>query len=161
MFFSDKKNKSIAVPIEPKKSKGMPSVIALDTHVLGHLISDGLIDFSGSMEGDITCHTLVVRGGALINGDVKAEHVQISGRINGVVRAYSVAVMAGGYIQGTVLHEHITVEEGATIDGNMKKVTKPDDAEGGSAAKISARDGELSDESNHRLLEHIQLISAN
>lgn len=156
-------------PTETASRKIAPSVISSDMNLLGNIISDGLIDFDGSIHGNISCHTLMVRQNARIHGEVKADTVQVAGHISGTVQARNVILQEGAEVEGTIMHEQITVEEGATVDGKLKKTKKTsklleqDSKDNQTPANESpSLDSDDDSESNDKnIMEHIRLIAAN
>ncbi len=65
---------------ETPPRKVQHSFISADTTVTGDLESAGEISVEGSVEGNITCRTLMLRGEPTITGDVQANAVLVSGR---------------------------------------------------------------------------------
>ncbi len=146
----------IEAPTPPKKTQ--PTVVASDINILGNLISDGVVDFDGKLDGNIKCRLLYVRTNAVVNGEITADEVFISGIVRGTVSARNVVLHTGGYVDGIVMHETITIEDGGTMDGNLKKTNKP------SSPSFFAQEQapEAMDElSPARLMENIRLIASN
>ncbi len=109
----------------PSAKKLLPSLIASDVNMLGNIISDGVIDFDGKLDGNLKCRVVHVRANAVINGEITAEEAFIQGTVKGTINAKTVTLHGGAYVDGIVMHETITVEDGATIDGKLKKTNKP------------------------------------
>jgi cytoskeletal protein CcmA (bactofilin family) len=108
----------------PRKKEALPSLIASDLNLLGNIISDGAVDVNGTIDGNVRCDTLTVRGQGIINGEVIANNVFIYGKIKGLIRAKSVHLHSTCRIEGIVMHESITIEDGAFIDGKCKRTDK-------------------------------------
>ena len=100
------------------------SVIAQDTNILGALISDGSIDFDGTIDGNIRCHTLTIRKNGNVKGDVNAQILHVYGKVNGVINAKTVNLYADCYVEGVVIHENLSIETGAFLDGKCKRMDK-------------------------------------
>ena len=163
-MFQKNKNKS-----ESLSRKTPPSVISSDINLLGNIISDGLIDFDGNIHGNIHCHTLIIRQNAKINGEVKADSIQVGGKVKGTIEARNVVLQQGCEVEGTVMHEQVTIEEGAAVDGTLKKIKKAtalleqhaEDSSGATLESHSDKEVVIEDEENARIMEHIRLIAAN
>ncbi len=112
----------------PKESytgaKLVPSVIASDFNLLGNIISEGTIDFDGKIDGNIHCHTLVIRKHAVIGGEVTAEIVHVYGRVKGLIRARQVSLFSSAIVEGVVMHQSLAIADGAVIDGSIKRTDK-------------------------------------
>jgi cytoskeletal protein CcmA (bactofilin family) len=105
--------------------RGMtPSVIAADMNVLGNVISDGMLDIDGKIEGNVRCHTVSIRENGRVKGDVIAEVVHVYGVVEGLLKATSVMLYSSAKVTGTVMHESLTIEDGAFIDGKLKRTDK-------------------------------------
>lgn len=132
----------------------VPSIIAQGMHLLGNIVSDGVIDFDGTIDGNIRCASLNVRKNGVVNGEITADEVYVYGKVKGLIRARSVSLFASCNIEGIVMHESIAMEDGAFLDGKLKRTDKipgvgpdaPDDDDDGSPAEPV------------RMLENIRLI---
>jgi cytoskeletal protein CcmA (bactofilin family) len=102
-----------------------PSVIAADMNFLGNIISDGVVDCDGNVDGNIRCEILTVRQNGSVKGDITADTVLVYGKVNGLIRAKTVQLFASCHIEGIVMHESLSIEDGAFIDGKCKRTDKP------------------------------------
>lgn len=112
---------------KPKKSpghRGVPSLITSDTHILGNIVSDSVLDFNGTIDGNIRCQQLTVRKDAIVKGEITADSVYIYGKVEGLIRASHAHLYGTCHIEGIVMHESITIEDGAFIDGKCKRTNK-------------------------------------
>lgn len=103
----------------------IPTVISDDVHFLGNIVSDGVVDLNGTIEGNIRCGSLTVRQKGFVKGEISAASVAVYGKVDGLIRAKHVHLFAGCHIEGVVMHESITIEDGAFIDGKCKRTDKP------------------------------------
>ncbi|MBY0407993.1 MAG: polymer-forming cytoskeletal protein, partial [Rickettsiales bacterium] len=78
-----------AKPTGSKKEQ-IPSVITADVNVLGNIVSDGNMDFDGTLNGNIRCNMLTIRANGSIKGEVVANTVMVYGRVKGLIRAKNV-----------------------------------------------------------------------
>lgn len=131
----------------------LPSVIVKGMHILGNIIDeDGTIDMDGTLDGNIRCAMLTIRANGVVKGEIQASHVLVYGKINGLIKAKQVSLFAGCRIEGIVMHEQLSIEDGAFIDGKLKRMDRlaSEDTEG---------DDEASDSEKHpKMLENIRLI---
>ncbi|MEQ1789794.1 MAG: polymer-forming cytoskeletal protein [Rickettsiales bacterium] len=125
MLFRKTKDKKQAIAKPQSRGLAVLSVITQDTNILGTLISGGSIDFDGTIDGNIRCHTLTVRKNGKINGDVNAETLNVYGKINGIVHAKHVHLYTACHVEGVIMHEVLIIEDGAFMDGKCKRTDKP------------------------------------
>lgn len=155
---------------KPAAKRGAnPSVIAAGMHVLGSIISDGALDIDGKIDGNVRGETITVRPNGAIRGDVVADIVHVYGEIRGLVKARVVMLYADSQVHGTIMHESVTIEDGAVVDGKLKRVERL--MLGGSAEPmrrlpaptvLSESDNdndEPQSEAEIKILENLRLIS--
>jgi cytoskeletal protein CcmA (bactofilin family) len=103
-----------------------PSLIGKDVLLEGNIASKGEIQVEGEVKGDIQCSSLVVAESAQIDGGVTAQEVQVSGRLKGAIDCANLALRPSGHVDGEVRYESLSVEQGAVIEGNLRRVDKQD-----------------------------------
>ena len=113
-----------SVPAKTANKKAVPTVISSDMHVLGNVVSEGIIDFDGTIDGNVHCFTLVLRHNGKVNGEVHADNVQVYGRVKGLIKAKTVQLHSTCCVEGIIMHEAISIEDGAIIDGKIKRTNK-------------------------------------
>lgn len=121
-MFRKNKAESVALTGAAPIKKSVPSIISSDLNILGNLISEGLIDIDGSVEGNIKADQVTVRGNGKVRGDIAANVVHMYGEVQGVIRASSVYLYSSCRIEGIVVHQSLSVEDGAFIDGKLKRM---------------------------------------
>lgn len=100
---------------------GAPSIISADMKVVGNLQSSGDVQVEGSVEGDITSRTATIGEKAHINGSINAETANIHGSITGKLNASKVRIAKTANIRGDVNYQTLSIEEGAVINGQIKR----------------------------------------
>lgn len=101
-----------------------PSVLSSDINILGNIVSEGVLDINGRIEGNVKCENATIREQGFVKGDVVAEVVQIYGRIEGLVKAKHVVLFASAHVTGVIMHESLSIEDGAFVDGKFKRTDK-------------------------------------
>lgn len=164
MFLKNNNTPAPQAPAAPKVSggkKAVPSVVSSDMHILGNVVSDGIIDFDGTIDGNIRCGTLVLRHNGKVNGEVHADSVQVYGRVKGLIKAKSVQLHSTCCVEGIVMHEAISIEDGAIIDGKMKRTNKVATSTNTSSAEddIEETDSGSGAMTAPKLMDSIRLIA--
>ncbi len=133
MMFRSKASPPLKEPEQPASKPVLPderkaevprrvqhSFISADTTVTGDLESAGDISVEGSVEGNITCRTLTLRGEPTITGDVHAEAVHVCGRFEGALHAKKVVVTKAARMTGDIYYETLELHEGAEFEGSVR-----------------------------------------
>lgn len=118
--------------------QGMPTIIGADFRVKGDISCEGDIQLEGTVEGNVKSLRLTVGPSGAVHGDVNAESVRVQGKIAGTIRSKSVELAGTGHVTGDILHEALTVENGAFLNGHVRRLTAPEilaEAEARDAAK--------------------------
>ena len=115
-MFGDNKEKLIKVVAEK-------STIGADFTVEGLVNSAGEVELGGSIKGPVNVKTLIIREKGSVIGEVSVESIEIQGFLDGKISAQNVVIGATGEVIGDIeFTENIRVEEGASLDGHIKKV---------------------------------------
>ena len=101
-----------------------PSVVASNMNVLGNIVSDGILDIDGQVDGNVRGHSVTVRPNGRIRGDLIAQEVFVHGVVDGLIKAENVTVFATATVRGTIMHESLTIEDGARVDGKLKRTER-------------------------------------
>ena len=125
---------------ETPPRKVQHSFINADTKVTGDLEGVGDISVEGSVEGNITCRTLALRGEPTVTGDVHAEAVHVCGRFKGALHAKKVVLTKAARMTGDIYYETLELQEGAKFEGGFH-------CTGGAASKPVTSAGMAPDES--------------
>lgn len=109
-----------------KKQPPIKSLIAVGSHIEGHLkFTDGL-RIDGEVTGDISANTdhssiLVISESATVTGNIHADHVIINGRVNGPVHAkLMLELQPKAQIVGDVYYKALEMHQGAVITGLLQ-----------------------------------------
>lgn len=102
--------------------KVTPSSLSSSIYVKGFVKSEAELYVDGTIEGDVSCKTLIVG----INGKIKSSVIQVEkiivhGSIDGNINAMSVYLGASARINGNIMHNDISIESGAFVNGDLKQ----------------------------------------
>ena len=115
-MFGDNKDKLINLVVEK-------STIGGDFTIEGLVNSAGEVDLGGSIKGPVNVKALIIKEKGSVIGEINAELVNVLGFVDGKVTAKKITVGATGEVKGDLeFTESLVVEEGARLDGNVKKV---------------------------------------
>ena len=115
-MFGDNKDKLVSLVVEK-------SSIGADFTIEGLVNSAGEVDLGGSIKGPVNVKALIIKEKGSVIGEINAEVVNVLGFVDGKVTAKKITVGATGEVKGDLeFTESLVVEEGARLDGNVKKV---------------------------------------
>ena len=115
-MFGENKDKLVSLVVEK-------STIGADFTIEGLVNSAGEVDLGGSIKGPVNVKSLIIKEKGSVIGEINAEIVNVLGFVDGKVTAKKITVGATGEVKGDLeFTESLVVEEGARLDGNVKKV---------------------------------------
>ncbi|WP_187429750.1 hypothetical protein ROLI_010010 [Roseobacter fucihabitans] len=96
------------------------SVIAEDLFIEGNIKSaEGSVEIKGSVSGDITALSTVVRAGGHVQGALSGKTVVLEGRHQGTLQCDDLTLSATANVEANISAQTVTAQSGAEIDGAM------------------------------------------
>lgn len=87
--------------------------------ITGDLHCDGVVEFSGTIIGDLSAETLVLTKTGKIQGNIRARSITLEGEVDGSIAGHSVAIKSFARINAHITAEVISVDPGATLNGKL------------------------------------------
>ena len=96
------------------------SVLDNNTSIKGDIVSNGILDVGGTINGNVSVKQLNVKNGGVITGEIIAEDIVIAknGKIDGNIKAKSIKMLNGSYIKGEMYYNTLSIEDGSVIEGH-------------------------------------------
>ena len=105
------------------------SVLGADVAIKGNVEASADLHVDGTVEGDLTCTSLVQGESSLIEGGISADTARLSGTVKGTITVRELVILRTARIDGDVHYETLTIEQGATVNGRFApdaaKAAKP------------------------------------
>ena len=101
------------------------SVIADDLHIKGEVTTLGDIELKGTLEGEVTCRTLLIAEDARVEGKATAEKVVVRGTVEGTINGVRVTLTSSAKVKGELVCKALSVDEEAYFDGTSQRVNDP------------------------------------
>lgn len=101
------------------------SVIADDLHIKGEVTTLGDIELKGTLEGEVTCRTLLIAEDAKVEGKATAEKVVVRGSVDGQINGIRVTLTSSAKVKGELICKALSVDEEAYFDGTSQRVNDP------------------------------------
>jgi cytoskeletal protein CcmA (bactofilin family) len=96
-----------------------PAGISAGIVVNGNVTSEGDLQISGRVEGEVRGATVFIEKGGSVDGMVEAERLRVSGTASGRIIVNDLAVEAGGSVAGETSYERMKVASGGLIQGSF------------------------------------------
>jgi len=107
--------------------KNMPSILSKDICVEGQINSPSIIEIEGKVYGSIIGNSVVIREDGFVEGKIEAESLTVRGRFEGELKVGFMSVFKKAKIIGNIEYKSLSVEDGACIDGQFKKIPDKSD----------------------------------
>ena len=115
-MFGENKDKLVKLVVEK-------STIGADFTVEGTVSSAGEVELGGTIKGPVNVKQLTIKEKGSVFGEINAEDVEVFGFVDGKITAKKIIIGTTGEVKGDLeFTETIKVEEGASLDGHLKKV---------------------------------------
>ena len=110
-----------SMPSKPmaKASGSTFSVIGSDVSITGDIAASADLHVDGTVDGDITCASLVQGEESTVTGAIKAESARLSGTVKGSITARELVILKTARIEGDVHYDALTIEQGAQVEGRF------------------------------------------
>lgn len=103
--------------------KNTPTILARDLKVEGEINSSGLLEIEGMIKGKIVGNSVILREEGFVEGEIFAESLSLRGHFEGKIKAAHLNISSKAKVHGEIEYESMSVEDGACIDGNFKKIS--------------------------------------
>ena len=116
IMFGDKKK---------KLTDSERSLISETVSIEGTINSSGAIDVAGLIKGPVYSKEIIIRETGSITGSIEGDHVEIHGHLDGKVSGQDIVIGSTGTVKGDIeFGNNLKTENGADIDGYIKKTNK-------------------------------------
>jgi cytoskeletal protein CcmA (bactofilin family) len=95
------------------------SVLGADVAIKGNIEASADLHVDGTVEGDLTCTSLVQGESSKIDGSITADTARLSGAIKGTITVRELVILKSARIDGDVHYETLTIEQGANVNGRF------------------------------------------
>ncbi|MDR0423263.1 MAG: polymer-forming cytoskeletal protein, partial [Rickettsiales bacterium] len=100
------------------------SLFSKDLSVVGDIKGKGALEIEGKVSGNITGNIVTLRESAVVDGEIFAQVVNIKGKFSGSIKAEKIAISGKANVDGKMEYMLLTVEDGASILGELKRSDK-------------------------------------
>jgi len=97
------------------------SSISSGLSIVGKIVGDGALTIFGHVEGELRASTVVIAGGAQMEGEVSAEELTVGGYVKGTIHANRVKLNSTAVVEGDIFHRTLAIEENARFEGTSRR----------------------------------------
>jgi cytoskeletal protein CcmA (bactofilin family) len=104
------------------------SIIGNDLTIVGQglrIITRGTLQVEGKVEGDVVGNEVIIGEKGQVTGVVSGQNVVVHGAVAGTVKGVNVVLSSSAKVDGDVLHQQLSVEQGAHLDGRVRRPSDP------------------------------------
>lgn len=106
-----------------------PSIVAADLHVVGNVITEGELHIDGRIDGDVEGRSVMVGETGYVDGHIETQDIVVRGLVRGSIRARRVHLVGGCRVVADISHDSLSIDEGASFEGNCRRVTRAEEPE--------------------------------
>ena len=105
-------------------NKNSISIVSKGLYVKGELHCNGSLDIEGNIEGNINGNVVTIREEGEVSGNIFAKTLNLKGKFDGKIKSERINIAATADIKGTLEYISLCVEDGAKIEGDLKKINE-------------------------------------
>lgn len=120
--------RSMPPPVTQQGNGQARSIIGNDLTIVGQglrIISKGILQVDGDITGDVVGSEVIIGEKGRVTGVVSGESVVVRGEVAGTIRGLKVVLQTGAKVEGDVHHQVLSVEQGAYLDGRVRRPQDP------------------------------------
>ena len=98
--------------------KNKLSVVERGLVVTGTVVAPELeLIVEGKIEGSVTAGHVLISDTGCVNGNIRANIIDVAGELHGRVEAMAVALRSSARVDATIYHHKLIIERGASVKG--------------------------------------------
>ena len=101
------------------------SSIGADVKIVGQVISEGVVNIFGHVEGELRASSALIGDAAHFEGDIYTQDLVIRGHVTGTIHATRVKLEGSAVVQGDIFHRSLAIEENAHFEGQSRRQENP------------------------------------
>ena len=113
------------------ESNGNPeavSCISADVKIVGKVISEGVVNIFGRVEGELRASSALIGDAAHFEGKIYTQELVIRGHVKGTIHATRVRLESSAIVHGDIFHRSLAIEENARFEGQSRRQENPTEA---------------------------------
>lgn len=87
----------------------------------GTISGDADLSIEGTVKGDVHVTRLIVGEHAVVEGQIRAQQVEVRGRVVGDIQAQAVKLAESAHVEGDITHGQLSIDVGAYFSGRCQQ----------------------------------------
>ena len=142
-------------PIPSEGEDSAATLVNSVTEINGDVISSGVVQIDGKVEGNVQGKTVIINQSGWIVGTVKAKQVVIHGRFKGRLDSVRVNLGSNCEVDGELYIDAIMIDEGARFSGSVVREERGDMQDRALLASQAGEDGDQAGEDGNQAEESV------
>ena len=98
-----------------------PSILSEGFTFEGTIVSDGVLNISGTVRGTVTAKSILIDSTGQVDGELNTENLVIKGNLKGDVNCDDLNVGPLAHVNGNINYKYIHIQRGGKISGKFNK----------------------------------------
>ena len=94
----------------------------------GTISGDADLSIEGVVKGDVHVTRLIVGEQATVEGQIRAQQVEVRGRVVGDIQAQAVKLAESAHVEGDITHGQLSIDVGAYFSGRCQQFRRTEPA---------------------------------
>lgn len=95
------------------------SFIGNEVVITGNIAGKGDLHLDGTIDGDLTCKSLILGTAGRVKGNVLAERATVAGAVEGTLNVGALIIEKAARIAGDITYQNVSIENGAQVEGRL------------------------------------------
>ncbi len=109
----------VALPSVSSSSGGAMSFVGNEVIITGNVAGKGDLHLDGTVDGDLSCQSLILGSAGRVKGNVMAERATVAGTVEGTLNVGSLIIEKAARIAGDITYQTVSIENGAQVEGRL------------------------------------------
>jgi cytoskeletal protein CcmA (bactofilin family) len=109
----------VALPNVSSGGGGAMSFIGNEVIITGNVAGQGDLHVDGTIDGDLSCKSLILGSVGRVKGNVVADRATVAGAVEGTLNVASLIIEKAARITGDITYQTVSIENGAQVEGRL------------------------------------------
>jgi cytoskeletal protein CcmA (bactofilin family) len=117
-----------SAPLSQLASADKPSIVSESIEIRGELNSTGALHVEGKVIGKVEAHSVNISSSGSVDGELTCQSLNVKGRFSGTAVCEELLLAGSARLDGNVSYRYITIGPGAVVRGDLICLLEQDQA---------------------------------